>query len=291
MAEKKEWISTTEAAELLGVTTARIRQLVASEEVAAQKVGSKYRGQWLIKTSSITKRLSKLLDKGESLMRVRSRMTPDPIVTSPKATYNEVLHLMKSNGIKHLPVVSKKGELVGIITHSDMLEAEPSPVTTLSIYEMASLLEKVTASQIMRKPVYTVEDTCSITNAAKFMLEKGIGSLPVLREGEIVGIITDSDVMKTFVEITGGEKVGTRVEVKTPNKKGELAKLSKAFANANSYIASMAITYSDDNQICFMDIKEHGADMDRLSAEIAELEGIDILDISASDEDCLCVHK
>ncbi len=291
MKDKKEWISTKEAAEKLGVTTARIRQLVAAEQVGAQKVGGKYRGQWLIKASDIEKRLPQLPKKGAYTMRVKGRMTPNPIVVSPRTSYNEALRTMKANGIKHLPVMNKKDQLVGIVTHSDMLEAEPSPVTTLSVYEMASLLEKVTMTHIMTRPVYAVEDDCTITNAAKFMLEKKIGCLPIMREGELVGIITDTDVMKTFVEITGGAQVGTSVEVKLPDKKGELAKLTKAFANANGYIASVAITYSESSDYAYVDIKEHGSDVEKLRSEIAQIESAEILEMRSCADDKLDIYQ
>ena len=286
MENSQEWISTKETAERLGVTTARVRQMVAEKQVEAQKLGGKYRGQWLIKASDIEKRLAKLSKKGAYTMRVKGRMTPNPIVVSPRTSYNEALKSMKSNGIKHLPVLSKKGDLVGIVTHADMLEAEPSPVTTLSIYEMASLLEKVSMTHIMTSPVYAVEEDCSITNAAKFMLEKEIGCLPIMNEGKLVGIITDTDVMKTFVEITGGSQAGTHIEIKTPDKKGELAKLTQAFANADSYIASVTITYPDSNDYAYVDIKERGADVDKLQAEIAKLDGVEIIEMRpvASDE-------
>ena len=291
MDEKKEWLSTNEAAELLGVSTARIRQLVAAEQVEAQKVGGKYRGQWLIKATDIENRLPQLPQKGAYTMRVKGRMTPNPITVSPTTSYNEALKTMKTNGIKHLPVVSKKGKLVGIVTHSDMLEAEPSPVTTLSVYEMASLLEKVTMTKIMTAPVYAVEDNCTITNAAKFMLEKNIGCLPIMREGELAGIITDTDVMKTFVEITGGSQVGTSVEIKLPDKKGELAKLTKAFANAGGYIASVAITYSESSNYAYVDIKEHGSNEETLRAEIAKIENAEIVEMRSCADDKLVSYK
>lgn len=292
MENKKEWISTKEAAERLGVTTARVRQMVAEKRIEAQKVGGKYRGQWLIKASDIQNRLpNKVSEKGVYTMRVKGRMTPSPIVVSPQTSYNEALRLMKINGIKHLPVLNKKGGLVGIVTHSDMLEAEPSPVTTLSVYEMASLLEKVTMTRIMTAPVYAVEEDCSITNAAKFMLDKKIGCLPIMDDGELTGIITDTDVMKTFVEITGGTQSGTHVTIKSPDKKGELAKLTQAFAKADSYIASVAITYSDSSKYAYMDIKERGADANLLQDEISKLDGVEIIEMRPVDSDKLISFK
>ena len=90
--------------------------------------------------------------------------------------------MMQQNNIKSLPVVDSNGDLVGIVTRSDMLRAEPSPVTTLSVFEMASLLEKVTMDKIMSRPVFAVDESCSITNAANFMLSKDVGCLPVIHQ-------------------------------------------------------------------------------------------------------------
>jgi acetoin utilization protein AcuB len=281
-----EWIVTREAASRLGVTPARIRQLVAENKLTAKKLGGKYRGQWLVKASEVQKRLEA---KGViSTMRVKSRMTPNPIVASPKTTYNEALRMMQQNDIKHLPILDKKNKLVGIVTRSDMLGAKPSGVSTLSVYEIASLLEKVTMSQIMSKPVMAVEEDCSIANAASYMLEHGISCLPVVREDEVVGIITDSDIFKTFVEVTGGGQAGSRVEVRMPDEKGYLAKFVNAFAEADSYIVSVAITYDDTGEYCYVDLKERGGDEELLREKLEELEDIDIIEFFPSDHEGVC---
>ena len=112
--EDKEWITSQEAAERLGVTSARIRQMVAENQITARKMGGKYRGQWQIKASDVEKRLYK---KGVTqTMRVKNRMTPNPIVAHPKTNYNDALRLMKQNHIRHLPILNEKGKPVGIVT-------------------------------------------------------------------------------------------------------------------------------------------------------------------------------
>lgn len=283
--EDTEWIVTREAASRLGVTPARIRQLVSEGKLTAKKLGGKYRGQWLVKSSDIRERIQK--KGGNAKMKVKKRMTASPIVASPKTSYNEAMRMMEKNDIQHLPIINKSGNLVGIVAHSDMLQAEPSPVSTLSVYEIASLLEKVTMAQIMSSPVYAVEDTCSISNAANYMLEKEIGCLPVTRDNEVVGIITDTDIFKTFVEVTGGGEAGSRIEVKMPDKKGQLAELTQALANAGSYIVSLAITYDDTGDFWYADLKERGGQEGKIREELDKLGTAKILEFRPSDDDKL----
>lgn len=283
--DDKEWIVTREAASRLGVTPARIRQLVSEGKLTAQKLGGKYRGQWLVKSSDVMDRLKTKGDNGK--MKVKNRMTANPVVASPYTSYNEAIRLMEKNDVQHLPIVTKNGELVGIVTHSDMLRAEPSRVITLSVYEIASLLEKVTLSQIMSSPVYVVEGSCSISNAANFMLEKEIGCLPVVKDGELVGIITDTDIFKTFVEVTGGGEAGMKMEVKMPDKKGELARLTQALYKARSYIVSLAITYDSSGDYWYADFKERGGDEEKIREELEKLGTAEITEFSPSDCDKL----
>ncbi|MBC8331966.1 MAG: CBS domain-containing protein [Anaerolineae bacterium] len=280
----EEWISTQEAAQQLGITTARIRQLVAEKKINAQKVGGKYRGQWLVSASDIAQRIPKGVS---TQMNVKNRMTPNPITASQQTNYNQALRLMQQNNIKHLPIVDNHDKLIGIVTYNDMLRAEPSPVTSLSVFEIASLLEKVTMKQIMNHPVLAIEETCSIANAAKFMLDNDIGCLPVVRDDALVGIITDTDIFKTFVEITGGGQAGTRLEAKVPDQKGQLAALTQALTDAGAYIVSVAISYDDSGDYSYVDLKERGGDEQKIRAELGKLDNVEVLEIRPSDGDQL----
>ena len=280
----EEWISTQEAAKQLGVTTARIRQLVAEKKINARKVGGKYRGQWLVKATDIAQRIQKGVS---TKMNVKNRMTPNPITASQQTNYNQALRLMQQNNIKHLPIVDSHDKLIGIVTYNDMLRAEPSPVTSLSVFEIASLLEKVTMKQIMNHHVLAIEETCSIANAAKFMLDNDIGCLPVVRDEALVGIITDTDIFKTFVEITGGGQAGTRLEAKVPDQKGQLAALTQALTEAGAYIVLVAISYDDSGDYSYVDLKERGGDEQKIRAELGKLDHVEVLEIRPSDGDQL----
>jgi len=194
---------------------------------------------------------------------------------------------MKQNHIRHLPIVDKKGNPVGIVTEGDMLRAEPSPVTTLNVFEMASFLENVTMESLMTSPVLAVDETCSITNAANFMLINEIDSLLVIRDGALVGIITIADIFRTFIEITGGDQSGSRIEAKMPIQKGHLAPFVQALSNAGSFIVSLAI--SNDDDYGYVDVKERGGNEDEMRKELDKLGYVEIISFRQSDSDKLLV--
>ena len=282
--ENKEWISTQEAAERLGVTTARIRQMVAENQIGARKMGSKYRGQWQINLNDVEKRLH---EKGVTqTMRVKNRMTPNPIVANLKTNYNEALRLMKQNQIKHLPILDEKGKPVGIVTQANMLRTAPSPVTTLNVFEIASYLDNVLVDKIMTSPVLAVDKSCSITNAANFMLINKINSLLVMRDETLVGIITIADIFRTFIEMTGGDQPGSRIEAKLPNQKGHLAPFIQALSNAGSYIVSLALS-SNEEDYGYWDVKERGGNEDEIRKELDKLGYAEIISFRPSDSDKL----
>lgn len=282
MQETPEWVTTQEAADRLNVSTARIRQLLAEGQLTGQKMGGKYRGQWQINSSDVELKAYK---KGVTkTMRVKNRMTPSPITATLDTNYNEALRLMQQNKIKNLPILNKDGKLVGIVTYTDMLKAEPSPVTTLSMFEMVSMLDKVTMRKIMSHPVLAVDENCSITNAASFMLSKNIKCLPVVEGKKLIGIITDTDIFKTFVEITGGGQAGTHIEARVPDEPGQLAPFIQAITNAGSYIVSVVLTYSEDGY-GNVDVKERSGDEDKIKKELDKLSDIDQVNFRASGQD------
>jgi acetoin utilization protein AcuB len=282
--EAGEWITTQEAANRLAVTTARIRQMVAENQLGARKVGGKYRGQWQINSYDVEKRLH---EKGVTqTMRVKNRMTPNPIVATLKTNFNEALRLMKQNHIQHLPIVDEVGKPVGIVTQANMLRTEPSPVTTLNVFEIASYLDNVTMDKIMTSPVLAVDESCSITNAANFMLANKIDSLLVMREGALAGIITMTDIFKTFIEMTGGGQPGSRIEAKLPNQKGHLAPFIQALSNAGSYIVSLALS-SNETDYGFWDVKERGGSEDQIREEFDKLGYVEVVSFRQHDSDKL----
>ncbi len=137
--------------------------------------------------------------------KVRDWMTPNPITISPRTTLPEAHQIMKEKRIRRLPVVDENGHLVGIVTLGDIREASPSDATSLSIFELNYLLARLTVDKIMTRKVITVTPDTPVYEAARLMLEHKIGGLPVVENGRVVGIITESDIFKMVVRLAAEE--------------------------------------------------------------------------------------
>lgn len=132
---------------------------------------------------------------------VANWMTPDPITIAQDTSLTDAHELLRDHNIRRLPVVNRKGELVGIVTLGDIREASPSDATTLSIWEMNYLLAKLRIAEIMTPDPITVKATATIAEAARLMLENKVSGLPVLdASGKMVGIITESDIFRLVVQ-------------------------------------------------------------------------------------------
>jgi len=160
-------------------------------------------------------------------MLVGERMSKPVITIPPDMPISEALNLMKKEHIRRAPVV-KDAKLVGIVSDKDLLNASPSPVTTLSIWEMNYLLSKVTVSQVMTSNVMIVTEDTPIEQAARIMADNKIGGLPVLRDGHVVGIITETDLFKVFLELLGAREPGVRVTALIEDQPGQLAIITEA---------------------------------------------------------------
>jgi acetoin utilization protein AcuB len=144
----------------------------------------------------------------ESIMLVGEKMAKDPIVIRDDTPIDRALKIMRDNKVRRLPVLNDKSALVGIVSERDLLFASPSPATTLSIYELHYLLSRITVADVMTAEVITVTEDTSLKEAARIMADNRIGGLPVERKGELVGIITETDLFKAFLEILEVQEVG-----------------------------------------------------------------------------------
>ena len=129
-------------------------------------------------------------------MLVKERMTRHPITITPDVSLYDALRIMRDEKVRRLPVLDKRGKLVGIVLERDLLYASP-PATSLSVYEMNYLVAKIRSSDLMSREVITIEEDCPL-EAARIMVDNNIGGLPVMRGDRLVGMITESDLFKIF---------------------------------------------------------------------------------------------
>ena len=200
-------------------------------------------------------------------MLVGERMSKPVITIHPEVPIAEALNMMKVEKVRRFPVV-KEGKLVGMVSDKDLLNASPSPVSTLSIWEMTYLLNKISVSEVMVKNVMTVTEDTPIEQAARIMADNKIGGLPVLRNGSVVGIITETDLFKLFLEILGAREMGIRVTVLVSEKPGTLAKMTKAIAEAGGDLTAFGMFTGKDSSNRMVTFKVSGLSLDDLKKAI-----------------------
>jgi acetoin utilization protein AcuB len=159
-------------------------------------------------------------------MLVREWMASDVLTIDENTSMMKALHLMKENNIRRLPVTAR-GSLVGIISDRDLKEASPSKATTLDVHELYYLLAEIKVKEIMTKNPLTIQQDETVERAAVVMLEHKVSGLPVLnKNGDLVGIITQSDVFRAFVNITGIYKGGVQLAFSLEDKPGSIKEVA-----------------------------------------------------------------
>jgi acetoin utilization protein AcuB len=210
-------------------------------------------------------------------MFVKEKMSRQPILAAPDLPVSEALAQMKREHIRRMPVVNKQGKLVGIVSDKDLLQASPSPATSLSVWEITYLLGKLTVAEVMTKKVITVTEDTPLENAARIMVDNKIGGLPVVKNSAVVGIITETDIFKTFLELLGARQPGVRTTLLVKNARGELAKITTAIANlGGNIIASVEYPGTDSTNYEVM-IKATDVSKDKLVETLKPLV-VEVLD-------------
>jgi len=155
-------------------------------------------------------------------MLVESIMTQQVITLTPSTTLQEALDIARKHRIRHLPVV-EQGSLVGLISDRDLRSATPS---TLDCDNHQEMLRTTLVEKVMVRDVYTCHPLDFVEDAASQIYQHRIGCLPVVTNGELVGIISERDILHTLVEMMGVNVPTSRVEIEVPDKAGMLAEIS-----------------------------------------------------------------
>jgi len=172
-------------------------------------------------------------------MRIRDMMTKNPITVESETLVWDAQKIMKENNIRRLPVVDK-GKLVGIITKHDLLEASPSPATSLSIFELNYLLSKMKVKDIMKKNYVTITPDTPFEEALRLGQERKIGSFPVVDNGKLVGITTESDIIRFLTRVLGLKEEGSRITIEgLGGKLGDLERIVSIVNQHHTVVLSM----------------------------------------------------
>jgi len=208
-------------------------------------------------------------------MYVSDWMTAKVFTLEPDDFLSDALLLMKENDIKHLPVV-KSRRLKGLISDRDIKAYSPSKATSLDIYELHYLLAKTKIKEIMAtKVVFTTPDA-PVEEAAMLMLDKNIGCLPVLNGTDLVGIISDKDIYRALVDITGVRHGGNRICVTIEDRGGSIKEVADIIRKNNFHLQGILSSYEgvkDGYRRVVIRTKGKG-DFNRLKSEIESSFGI-----------------
>lgn len=149
-------------------------------------------------------------------MKVKHYMTKEVITATSDVKISNAVDIMEEHDFHRLPIVDQ-GKFVGLITEEMIAKNSPSKVSSLSIYEMNYLFDKVLIKDLMEKNVRTIDENVLLEEAALIMTDNDITVLPVLnKKNEIIGIITHKDIFKALIELTGYKDEGSRIVVITP---------------------------------------------------------------------------
>ncbi|HHV58964.1 MAG TPA: CBS domain-containing protein [Clostridiaceae bacterium] len=180
-------------------------------------------------------------------MFVKNKMTTNPFTVSPDQTIPDAHEIMTRHGIRRLPVV-KDGKLVGIVTKEDVLRASPSQATTFSIGEITYLLSKTKVGRIMTKNPVTISSNALLEEAATLMRDNKIGFLPVVDNGKLVGIITESDIFDSFIELLGFRDYGTRLTIEALDEPGIMSHLTSIISKFGANINHVAVYHGQSGK-------------------------------------------
>ncbi|HSR35318.1 MAG TPA: CBS and ACT domain-containing protein [Anaerolineae bacterium] len=215
-------------------------------------------------------------------MLVKEVMTPHPVVIEPGMAVTSAQRLMEEEKIRHLPVVLEGKGLVGLITRDALNRALPSELSSLSVWEINYQLTRIKARDVMVKKVITVTEGVTVEEAARIMIDRKIGSLPVMRDGRLVGIVTDIDLLGALSNLMGWRQPGVRVTVQVPDQKGQLARVATAIAKEGGLLIGGGSYPASEPLQANIVFKVRNVSLDDLTALLEGMEDVRILDIRES---------
>ena len=218
-------------------------------------------------------------------MLVKNYMTRHPLMVQPTMPIVEAQRFMGENKIRHLPVVGDGKRLLGLVTRQTLL-VDPGRLGSLDVWEIARTLTGLKLQDVMikAKDVITIEQEATVEDAAQLMVDRKIGGLPVLEEGVVVGILTDTDLLAHLTELLGEHEPGVRAAFRAPERVPVMRSLVDAIAEkgwglyASGYVRTPKLPDHWD-YVC----KIRHATEDGVVAVLEGLDGVTILDVRETD--------
>jgi acetoin utilization protein AcuB len=174
-------------------------------------------------------------------------MQREVVTIQPWTTLPQAIRLTRERGIRHLPVVHE-GRLTGIVSDRDLKRAMASPATTLEVHELHYLLERVTVDQFMTPVVITIPPLSPVEDAAQIMVTEKISALPVVEHGRLVGIITETDLLRLFVRALGAGEPSSRIDVELGTDRSTLGDMVQTIGAAGVPISSIVTLSGPDDR-------------------------------------------
>ncbi|MFN7034750.1 MAG: CBS domain-containing protein [Bellilinea sp.] len=204
-------------------------------------------------------------------MLVGERMSTPVLTIEPDVPVQDALARMRKDKVRRYPVVDKRGKLIGIVTNTDLMNAQPSEATTLSVWEINYLLSKITVERVMTKQVIVTQEDCPIEEAARIMADNKIGGLPVMRGESLVGIITETDLFNILLEMLGARKSGVRLTVELLDQPGKLHELSGAIYNLGGNIVGLGTMLGERAETQNVTVKVNGVKLEDLKKAVTPI--------------------
>ena len=215
-------------------------------------------------------------------MAVKDFMTKKVVYVSPDTTVAHATDIMRDRKLRRLPVI-ENDQLVGIVTENTISEASPSKASSLSIYEMNYLLNKTKIKDVMIKDVVTVSRYADLEEAAFLMIKHNVGVLPVVDNDQVYGIITDKDIFKALLEISGFGQAGIRIRLLTEDGVGILEGITAILADQKLNIKRMIASSRKSGKIAVEIQLDGQVDQSDLKAQFEAL-GIEVESIEETQE-------
>jgi acetoin utilization protein AcuB len=210
-------------------------------------------------------------------MLVKDLMTPNPLHIAPHRSVADAEEMMREHGVRHLPVLDDDGQLLGLVTRSSLGRALPGMGTGLTRFEFSYLTSSTSVSEVMVKEPAVISEGEAVEEAARVMNTRRISSLLVVRDEELVGIITDTDLFEALLELLGARRPGVRLTVHFPDRSGELARITKAVAEPGGYISAVGGWYLEEGYGAFFKIENLAPE--KVVEVVEELPDITVADV------------